>query len=162
MDVLNGTFAFNQANQCGGGICNAGYTDEVLSSVFIRNTILANTLSGASDYLSTNYLGSTNSDLGDHDLIKVNKGFGGGIVSKADPRLTPLQDNGGPTSTYALLNGSPAIDAGDNAGVTATDQRGYPRIADGDGNGSAIVDLGAVEDGLVRLTAEGFKRRQWV
>jgi len=74
-------------------------------------------------------------------------------VSAADPRLTALQNNGGPTSTYALLNGSPAIDAGNNTGVPATDQRGHPRVADGDDNGSAIVDLGAVEDGLVLLSA---------
>jgi len=30
-----------------------------------------------------------------------------------DPMLGPLQDNGGPTFTHALLPGSPAIDAGD-------------------------------------------------
>ena len=151
MDVLNGTFAYNQSDQGGGGICNLGY-DET-SSVFLRNTILADTLSDASDYLSTNLYGATNVDLGNNNLIQSNIGFHGGILSMADPRLTPLQDNGGPTWTHALLNNSPAIDAGDNTALPATDQRGYPRIADGDGNGSAIVDLGAVEDGLVRLSA---------
>ena len=150
VDVLNGTFAFNRADQGGGGICNVGYGDD--STVFIRNTILADTVSGAGDYLSTNLYGSTNSDLGNDNLIQVNNGFGGGIVSAANPRLTALQNNGGPTWTHALLNGSPAIDVGDNSALPATDQRGYPRIADGDGNGSAIVDLGAVEDGLVLLT----------
>jgi hypothetical protein len=50
LNVLNGTFAFNQADD-GGGLCNLGYGDA--SSVFIRNTILADTLSNASDYLST-------------------------------------------------------------------------------------------------------------
>src|SRR5206468_7597889 len=30
-----------------------------------------------------------------------------------DPMLGPLQDNGGPTFTHALLSGSPAIDSGD-------------------------------------------------
>lgn len=156
VDVLNGTFAFNQANQGGGGICNAGYSNAIVSTVFLRNTILADTPNGASDYLSTNYLGSTNLDEGDHNLIQLNKGFAGSILSTANPRLTPLQNNGGPTLTFALGNGSPAIDSGDDAGLPATDQRGYPRVADGDGNGVAIVDLGAVEDGLVRLAAGGF------
>jgi beta-glucanase (GH16 family) len=44
-----------------------------------------------------------------------------------DPQLGPLGDNGGPTATHALQAGSPAIDAGDNAGCPATDQRGVSR-----------------------------------
>jgi hypothetical protein len=50
-------------------------------------------------------------------------------------QLGPLQDNGGPTLTHALLAGSPAIDTGtctDANGVTNTvDQRGaaHPRVA---------------------------------
>jgi hypothetical protein len=33
--------------------------------------------------------------------------------NSTDPMLGPLQDNGGPTFTHALLTGSPAINAGD-------------------------------------------------
>ena len=44
-----------------------------------------------------------------------------------DPLLGPLADNGGPTLTRALLDGSPAIDAGDDASAPATDQRGVAR-----------------------------------
>ena len=58
--------------------------------------------------------------------------------------LAPLGNNGGPTETMALLRGSPAINAGNNAlipaGVT-TDQRGvgFARIVGG------TVDIGAYE-----------------
>jgi len=38
---------------------------------------------------------------------------GPGDQINADPMLGPLQDNGGPTLTHALLPGSPAIDSGD-------------------------------------------------
>src|SRR5207302_3916995 len=44
---------------------------------------------------------------------------GGGFLNgpgdqiNTEPMLGPLQDNGGPTFTHALLPGSPAIDAGD-------------------------------------------------
>jgi len=44
-----------------------------------------------------------------------------------DAGIGSLADNGGPTLTHALLAGSPAIDAGDNAVCPATDQRGVAR-----------------------------------
>jgi CSLREA domain-containing protein len=55
-------------------------------------------------------------------------------------------DNGGPTKTYPLLPGSPALDAaiGDCYGY---DQRGFPRPLDGTGDGVANCDLGAFELG---------------
>jgi len=40
-----------------------------------------------------------------------------------DPRLGPLQDNGGFTPTHALLGDSPAIDSGDNPLALEWDQR---------------------------------------
>ncbi len=58
-----------------------------------------------------------------------------------------LKDNGGPTLTHMPLSGSFAIDGG-NPSISnppGTDQRGFGRIADGDGNGSVIIDIGAVE-----------------
>ena len=45
----------------------------------------------------------------------------------ANAQLGPLADNGGPTLTHALLPGSPAIDGGDDAACSATDQRGITR-----------------------------------
>ncbi len=62
-------------------------------------------------------------------------------VGVANPGLGTLAQNGGPTRTVALLPGSPAIDRGSNAFVTAgeTDQRGLTRVANG------TVDIGAFE-----------------
>lgn len=56
-----------------------------------------------------------------------------------DPRLGSLKDNTGPTPTHALLKHSPAVNAGENVGAAATDQRGEPRIVGG------TIDAGAVE-----------------
>ena len=55
--------------------------------------------------------------------------------------LAPLQDNGGPTFTHALLAGSPAIDAGSNPDGLDFDQRGsgHPRVV------GASADIGAFE-----------------
>jgi hypothetical protein len=78
----------------------------------------------------------------------------GTAAAPLDPLLGPLQNNGGPTKTHALLAGSPAIDHGDNSAVDpttqklpTTDQRGagHPRPKDGNGDGLAVVDIGAFE-----------------
>ena len=79
--------------------------------------------------------GLTNSSMG--DLV-------GSAAAPLDPLLGPLQNNGGPTYTMALLAGSPALDAGDDAMLNApfnlaTDQRGYARKS------GAHVDIGAFE-----------------
>ncbi len=72
----------------------------------------------------------------------------GTISAPLDPLLGPLQDNGGPTPTMALMPGSAAIDQGNSFGF-ATDQTGkarpfdcynIPNAAGGDGS-----DIGAVE-----------------
>src|SRR5205823_6251427 len=60
-----------------------------------------------------------------------------------DPLLGPLQNNGGPTFTHALLPGSPAIDAG-NPNFTPPpfyDQRGlgFDRVRNG------RIDIGSFE-----------------
>ena len=98
---------------------------------------------------------------------------GGSVFELVDPQLAPLAVNLPPepapmqepqqtgnlpgpvpeifavpeveTLTHLLLPTSVAIDAGNNTGAPATDQRGLPRPTDGDGNMTATVDIGAIE-----------------
>jgi len=64
----------------------------------------------------------------------------------AAPLTGALGDNGGPTPTYALLPGSPAIDAVPvGACLVSVDQRGVLRPRDGNRDGLFACDLGALE-----------------
>jgi hypothetical protein len=60
-------------------------------------------------------------------------------ILDVNPLLGALQNNGGQTPTHALLIGSPAINAGNNAEAPVTDQRGFARIIGG------TIDIGAFE-----------------
>ena len=66
-----------------------------------------------------------------------------GVLCNVDAKLEGIAENGGTlqTFTHALRSGSPALNAGNNAGVPTFDQRGSPfaRIIDG------AVDIGAFE-----------------
>src|SRR5262249_2844474 len=74
----------------------------------------------------------------------------GTTASPIDPEVGPLQNNGGPTKTMALLAGSPAIDAGTNTGLSViTDQRGFDRVPDGP------TDMGAFEYQPIHRVAVG-------
>jgi hypothetical protein len=63
----------------------------------------------------------------------------GTSIAPLDPRLGPLQDNGGPTQTMALRPDSPALNAADNTNAPVTDQRGLARMVGG------ANDIGAYE-----------------
>src|SRR5437762_1064040 len=89
----------------GGGIFNLG-------TLQIGNTILKTGDSGENLYSNgdggvTSLGYNISSDNGNGYLI------GPGDQINTDPVLGPLQDNGGPTFTHELLQGSPAINAAD-------------------------------------------------
>ncbi len=146
LSINNSTISANTAepgyegDMVGGGLVNG------VGSVTLANTILAG--NSAEDPATADCAGTFTS--GGYNLVGVTTGCTitgdtTGNLLGVDPMLGPLQDNGGPTFTHALLAGSPAIDAGSNAGCPATDQRGVARPQDGDGDENAVCDIGAYE-----------------
>jgi CSLREA domain-containing protein len=78
------------------------------------------------------------------DFVSTTTDQIGTAANPIDPLLGPLADNGGPTLTHALLPGSAALDALTGF-CPATDQRGFARPYDGNGDGTAVCDIGAYE-----------------
>lgn len=136
-NLVNVTLSGNSANGLGGG---AYFTNSL--SIPLKNTIIANSLSGGDCVLGGGALinpTSSNNLIEDaSNACGLTNGASGNIVG-SDPLLGPLQDNGGLTETHALLGGSPAFNAGTNAGCPATDQRGITRPQGG------VCDIGSTE-----------------
>jgi LPXTG-site transpeptidase (sortase) family protein len=136
LTIKNSTFSGNSTSDSIGGIDTGG-------TLYLENSILANN--------TANGVGSDCSNFGTlatniNNLIENNNSLNPcGVPSlTADPNLGPLQDNGGPTHTMALLPGSPAIDAGNNtvcttSPVSGLDQRGTTRPQ------GSTCDIGAYE-----------------
>jgi large repetitive protein len=154
----------NNGTGAGGGITVSGGPTAI---VILHNTIVAGNFNenGVTD--SNDDINGAVDAAGSFNLIGDGTGMTGithgsngnqiGTVgTPIDARLGPLGNNGGATQTHALLSGSPALDAGNDALVTNppfnappfTDQRGtgFNRQVDGpDANTTATVDIGAFE-----------------
>jgi CSLREA domain-containing protein len=134
------TITLNTANYGGGWHTVAG-----TGLARIENSIVAG---------NTAALGSQG-----HDVFNAVSSLGFNLVGNAlgssgwvasdllgvDPLLEALADNGGPTWTHALLNGSPAADAANPNSALATDQRGELRPRDVNGDVVFRADIGAYE-----------------
>lgn len=136
--INNSTIANNRAGFNGGGI--AGKTVTIKNTLFASNTAdwsigimqhctdalidAGNNLQYPPKNPNPNYWNETNCSA----AIRI-----------ADPQLSALAHNGGPTKTLALAATSPAIDAGNAVTCAGSDQRGISRAQ------GARCDIGAYE-----------------
>jgi hypothetical protein len=109
---------------------NKGVGVENKASLSLTNTIVARNEGGDC---------AGNATASDHSLDSDGS-CGVGTLSRTDPRLAGLAANGGPTSTFALDPGSPAIGAADAARCQPEDQRHFVRPP-------GTCDIGAFQSG---------------
>ena len=154
--ITNSTITGNSAVR-GGGVAGGG---NIAHTTFSNNSAIRD--GGALYLTSTLELGNTILKAGASGVNIFNNGGslithgynissdnGSGFLNgpgdqiNTDPMLGPLQNNGGPTFTHALLPGSPAIDAGDPSFTPPPyyDQRGpgFVRVFNG------RIDVGSFE-----------------
>ena len=134
-EISNSTISDNSAGFGGGSIYNAGATLQIENCILNASIGSDNISNPSGTIISQGY------NLCSDDC----RGFltGAGDQINTNPMLGPLQNNGGPTMTHALLPGSPAIDAGEPNFIPPPDfdQRGpgFPRVANG------RINIGSVE-----------------
>ncbi len=149
--VANSTFYANGSN-IGGAIDNGGGTFDITNSTFSGNTAgyggtivvgggnvtLRNTILAGGAGVEVCYLNGGTLTAGADSLTTDATCGAATLKTLAELALGALQPNGGPTPTVALLFGSAAIDAGDDAacaaaigapayGAGGADQRGVSR-----------------------------------
>ncbi len=169
--ITNSTVSGNTAGS-GGGIFNIGML-AITSSTLSNNSA---SLGGGVFNNETFQIGDTILNMGASGANIANFGTvtslgynlssddGGGVLTgpgdqiNTNPLLDPLQNNGGPTFTHALLPGSPAIDAGDPnfTPPPSFDQRGpgFDRVVNGRiDKGSFEVQTGGTPTPTATATA---------
>ena len=158
LEFANSTIASNTATTTGGGIFLGSYTISpsttyVSPTLPLDSTIVSgNTALGSPQDLKR----ASNSTAGAFDLsfslVKSPAGApltqtpSGSAILGADPQLSALANNGGPTQTMLIAPTSPAVDKGFAPARLETDQRGQPRTVDVSvPNARDGTDIGAVE-----------------
>ncbi len=148
--ITNSTIAYNTGLTEGGGIHGSS-----LGSIKLGNTIVALNIApdGGPDCSDRDrFPGGPGGGIESLDYNLIGSLADCGIVLQAndvtgDPGLGATVNLSVPQGAayLPLLATSQAIDAGNNATCAADDQRGQVRPVDGDGDGVAMCDIGAIE-----------------
>ena len=137
--LMNLTISGNLATGYGTFLgCGGGLSCTTNATVTVRNSIIAN----SGDFGGDTWGAFT--DAGYNICSDATAKLSAtGSLNSTDPLLGPLTDNGGPTLTMVLSNGSPALDA-IPSGFPPVDQRGVMRPQ------GVAADIGAVEGGKIQ------------
>jgi parallel beta-helix repeat protein len=140
--LTNNTIYVNNASQ-GSGVYADGFDSQ---SQLVNNIIIAapgQTAVTCGNFVSTSPIFKTN------DVVSASGSPYGGLCTNqtglnGNISADPLFVNGD-AGDFHLKTGSPAIDAGTDGGTPVADFDGVTRPLDGNGDGTAVIDIGAFE-----------------
>ena len=144
--VTNNTIANNTAYANTSGIYTTGFAQ---TATLTNNTVVAP--AGQNPVTCDGSYSTVSPTFSHNDAYSVgssSSGFFGFCVAgssgnfSADPLFLSASSN-----DFHLFSASPAVDAGDNSasGLPAADFDSNPRLSDGNGDSTAVIDLGAFE-----------------
>ncbi|MGA7965721.1 MAG: Ig-like domain-containing protein [Gammaproteobacteria bacterium] len=150
LTLVNTTISGNTGSSIGGVFVFSSASVNLADTLIAGNTGSSPDcdISGSATSYGYNLIGDTT----DCTFATATGDQFGTASNPIDPKLGPLT-TGGQIHTLPLLSDSPALDKGDpqlqSQGGTcqSTDQLGNTRPVDGNGNGTAVCDIGAVERG---------------
>ena len=123
LSLSNCTVSGNSADNNGGGLLDDDNTSTTLTNTIVAGQKAGGDITGAVNPVSANNLVGSGAGM-----TGIDNGSRGNQVGTAqtplDPLLAPLGDYGGPTLTFPLLPGSPAI--GKAGAVTGLSSSGVP------------------------------------
>ncbi|MEW6368416.1 MAG: right-handed parallel beta-helix repeat-containing protein [Acidobacteriota bacterium] len=138
IEIVNNTLWENGIPWGGGITCQ---NPDVQSGSIIRNNICSENSAFQIAVVSSLYNKAVKVD---HNLINRFMGEEGEVRGTSYVEADPLLLNPA-KGDFHLQTGSPAIDKGSSSKAPAVDYYGNARPKDGDGNGSAVFDIGACE-----------------
>ena len=171
LTLVNSTISGNSASSGGGGIFNGGPLTIINSTISGNSASIADPAYSGGGIYGSHAVTLTNSILAGNTPRNCSLAItdsGGNLADDASCAFTQssskngatglnlgsLADNGGPTQTVALLPGSaardvlPAVSCVDPQGFPLADQRGFPRLDEGE----STCDSGAFESNPPRTS----------
>jgi Right handed beta helix region/Chlamydia polymorphic membrane protein (Chlamydia_PMP) repeat len=149
--LINCTFSGNIATARGGAVDSGGGSAlTVLNSTFVKNSSGIENPSSTTTAVNNIIAKSTKVNCsgaftgGSTNNLATDATCSPGFVQKTSAQLRLGALTGRP-AYYPLNVGSAAIDTGTNSDCPAIDERGLARPMDGDGDGTAICDVGSYE-----------------
>ena len=161
--LLNSTVSGNRTNGKGAGIYNnggGGIVATIVNSTITDNHSFGYTGAGVWNDNGSDTFRVRNSIIDGNfsdqgyadDFVGGRTDQGNNLIGSRNPRLAPLGNYGGATQTHALLQNSPALDAGNNCVLTANGCSDNNPALTTDGRGTnaprkigTAVDIGAYE-----------------